>query len=97
MREVEIAERDLLVIDTRHDDDQLREELRLHAGKVRRYVVLHDTTTDGERGETSGRLGPWPAVEEFLARGGGTITLSAREVAAGNSCGDAIGRACLLA
>src|SRR5262249_3549883 len=46
-----------------------REELRLHAGKVRKYLVLHDTTTFAERGETEGHKGLWPAVEEFLARG----------------------------
>ncbi len=65
----EIEETDLLFIDTLHDYEQLAEELRLHAGKARRYVVLHDTTTFGERGETPGRRGLWPAVEEFLALG----------------------------
>jgi hypothetical protein len=58
-----------LFLDTRHDYEQLREELRLHAGKVRKYLVLHDTTTFGERGETPGHRGLWPAVEEFLAQG----------------------------
>ena len=58
-----------MFIDTLHDYEQLREELRLHAGKARRYVVLHDTTTFGERGETPGHRGLWPAVEEFLALG----------------------------
>lgn len=66
---VEIEETDLLFLDTWHVYDQLREELRLHAGKVRRYVALHDTTAFGERGEAEGHAGLWPAVEEFLARG----------------------------
>ena len=35
----------------------------------RKYIVLNDTTTFAERGETEGRRGLWPAVEEFLARG----------------------------
>jgi glycosyltransferase involved in cell wall biosynthesis/Flp pilus assembly protein TadD len=67
--EVDIEETDLLFIDTWHVYEQLKEELRRHAGKVRRYIVLHDTTTFGERGEAEGRRGLWAAVEEFLAEG----------------------------
>src|SRR5262249_8726058 len=69
VRQVEIEETDLLFIDTWHVYEQLREELSLHSPKVRRYIVLHDTTTFGDRGEAEGRRGLWPAVEEFLARG----------------------------
>jgi tetratricopeptide (TPR) repeat protein len=65
----EIEETDLLFIDTRHDYDQLAQELKLHAGKARKYIVLHDTTTFAERGETEGHRGLWPAVEEFLMEG----------------------------
>jgi hypothetical protein len=72
----DIEPTDLLFIDTLHDYEQLKEELRLHAGKVRKYVVLHDTTTFGARGETPGRQGLWAAVEEFLAQG--TFRLKAR-------------------
>ena len=71
-----IEETDLLFIDTLHDYDQLRQELRRHAGKARKYVVLHDTTTFAEKGETPGRRGLWPAVEELLAEG--TFRLKAR-------------------
>lgn len=60
---------DLLFIDTWHVYDQLREELRLHADKVRRWIVLHDTTAYAEKGETAGYRGLWPAVEELLAKG----------------------------
>jgi GT2 family glycosyltransferase/Flp pilus assembly protein TadD len=67
--QAEIEETELLFIDTRHDYDQLKEELRRHAGKVGKYIVLHDTTTYGEGGETPGHQGLWPAVEEFLAEG----------------------------
>jgi GT2 family glycosyltransferase/tetratricopeptide (TPR) repeat protein len=74
--QVDIEETDLLFIDTRHDYEQLQEELRRHAGKVRKYLVLHDTTTFGERGETEGHRGLWPAIEEFLA--GGTFRLRQR-------------------
>jgi hypothetical protein len=72
----DIEETDLLFIDTQHDYEQLREELRRHAPRVRKYLVLHDTTTFGERGETEGRRGLWPAVEELLA--GGTFHLRER-------------------
>ena len=58
-----------MFIDTLHTYDQLSEELRLHAPKARKYIVLHDTTTYGEGGETPGHQGLWPAVEEFLAEG----------------------------
>ena len=67
--QVEIEPTDMLFIDTRHDYEQLKEELRRHTGKVRRYIVLHDTTTYAERGETPGHAGLWPAVEEFMALG----------------------------
>lgn len=73
---VEIADTDLLFIDTLHDYDQLTEELRLHAPHVRKYIVLHDTTTFGEQGETAGRAGLWPAVEQFV--GQGTFRVKAR-------------------
>lgn len=69
VRTIEIEPTDLLFIDTWHVYEQLREELRLHAGKVQRYIVLHDTTTFGDCGESPGHRGLWPAVEEFLAQG----------------------------
>jgi hypothetical protein len=69
VRTVAIDETDLLFIDTWHVYGQLQEELRLHAAKVRKFIVLHDTTTCGEKGETEGHRGLWPAVEEFLAKG----------------------------
>jgi hypothetical protein len=66
---VEIEGTDLLLIDTWHVYEQLKQELRLHGGKVRKYIVLHDTTTFAEYGETPGHRGLWSAVEEFLAQG----------------------------
>jgi hypothetical protein len=65
----DVEDTDLLFIDTLHTYEQLSQELRLHAHKVRKYIILHDTTTYGERGEVEGQAGLWPAVEEFLARG----------------------------
>lgn len=66
-REVEIEETDLLFIDTRHDYDQLRDELARHGEKVRKYIAFHDTTLFEWSGETAGCEGLWPAIEEFLA------------------------------
>jgi hypothetical protein len=63
---VEIEATDLLFIDTWHTYDQLKRELALHAHKVRRHLVFHDTTTYGEVGEAPGHRGLWPAIEEFL-------------------------------
>jgi len=64
--DVEIEETDMLFIDTWHVYEQLKQELALHAAKVRKYLVFHDTTTFGEQGETPGHRGIWPAIAEFL-------------------------------
>lgn len=56
---------DLLFIDTDHWYGQLRDELALHAGSARKYIVLHDTVTSWK--EDLGRPGLGGAVEEFLA------------------------------
>lgn len=76
---IEIEPTDLLFIDTLHTYTQLSQELRLHSGKVKKYIVLHDTTTYAFNPEPSdwqtqnimenyvfGDKGLWPAVEEFL-------------------------------
>jgi 2-polyprenyl-3-methyl-5-hydroxy-6-metoxy-1,4-benzoquinol methylase len=47
---VDIEETDLLFIDTLHTYNQLRQELMLHADKVRKYIILHDTNTYAHRG-----------------------------------------------
>ncbi len=65
-RKIEIEETDLLFIDTWHVYEQLQKELELHANKAKKYIILHDTTTFGVRGEDPNQLGLWPAVEEFL-------------------------------
>jgi hypothetical protein len=67
VRRASIEPTDLLFIDTLHVYDQLKVELALHADKARRYIVLHDTETFGQRGELANSIGLWPAVEEFLA------------------------------
>ena len=74
--DVEIEDTDLLFLDTWHSYKQLRAELKLHASKVRKYIIFHDTTSYGTIDETNYEsLGPewkaegigiWKAVEEFL-------------------------------
>lgn len=49
--EVEIEETDFLFIDTFHTATQLEKELALHAGKVKKFIGFHDTTTFWEKGE----------------------------------------------
>ena len=43
--ELTIEPTDLLFIDTLHTYDQLTQELTRHADKVRKYIILHNTTT----------------------------------------------------
>jgi hypothetical protein len=62
---VQIEETDLLFIDTRHTAEHLTRELDNAAGKVRRWIVLHDTVVFGERGEDGGP-GLLAAVRTFL-------------------------------
>lgn len=74
--EVEIEKTDLLFIDTLHSYGQLKKELELHSSKVRKYIILHDTTSFEYKNEDSYlgenvkvpenlKEGLWPAVEEF--------------------------------
>jgi cephalosporin hydroxylase len=74
---LEIDQTDLLFIDTWHAYKQLIAELRLHQGKVNKYIVLHDTTSYANHDESSyvalgedwqpQGIGLWKAVEDFLA------------------------------
>lgn len=67
---LDIENTDMLFIDTLHCYPQLRDELLLHAGKVNKYIALHDTVTYGHRDEVElhryEKIGLIPAVEEFL-------------------------------
>jgi hypothetical protein len=64
-RKVEIAETDLMLVDSLHIYEQVQKELELHAGKVRKYLLFHDTTLFADRGEFGGK-GIWPAIQEFI-------------------------------
>jgi hypothetical protein len=73
---IKIEITDLLFLDTWHAYKQLKSELALHSNKVRKYIILHDTTTYAEKDERSYEVwgadwqgdgkGIWPAIEEFL-------------------------------
>jgi len=75
--EIEIEETDLLFIDTWHSYKQLKAELNLHASKVKKYIILHDTVLFGEVDELISydafgwvnefeKKGLLPALNEFL-------------------------------
>jgi hypothetical protein len=66
-RRADLEPTDLLFIDTYHTRQQLEEELAVAEAKVRRYLILHDTETYGERGEDGGE-GLWPAIAAFARR-----------------------------
>lgn len=55
---VNIAEVDLIFIDTKHTYEQLRDELKLHGNKSRKYIILHDTVLFPQLNK---------AIDEFLA------------------------------
>jgi hypothetical protein len=56
---------ELLFIDTLHNYEQLKKELELHAPKTSKFIILHDTVTFGDNGETS-PIGLNKAVGELL-------------------------------
>lgn len=63
---IEIPECDLLFCDTLHEGQQLRQELKLHSDKAKKYIILHDTESFRFRGVREGTEGLWPAIENFL-------------------------------
>ena len=66
-RQITIEPTDFLFIDTWHVYEQCKAELDRHHDKVSTYIGFHDTTTFADRGETSGHMGLWKAIEEFMA------------------------------
>jgi len=57
--QIEIPDTDLLFIDTVHKHHHTIQELNRHAGKVKKYILLHDT---------SDWPGVFTAVVEFLTK-----------------------------
>lgn len=78
--QIDIEPADLLFVDTKHTYAQLKRELDRHAEKSRRYLVFHDTSTFGHRGEDGGP-GLRQATDEFLsaAVGGWNVLLDCHE------------------
>ena len=80
--ECTIEPTDVLLVDTLHVYDQVKTELELHAQKVRKYIIFHDTVLCGlrwmhewdgdqpiiwnENGEPCTVKGIRPAIYEFL-------------------------------
>lgn len=56
----EIEFTDLLFIDTWHVYDQLIQELTIHAPRVNKYIIMHDTVSYGDKWETY-----WYPVREW--------------------------------
>jgi hypothetical protein len=76
---IEIEPTDLLFIDTLHIYSQLKKELQLHADKVSKYLIFHDTITYALKPEPreyvtgealcnyiNGDKGIWAAIDEFM-------------------------------
>ncbi|VTS05327.1 DUF6171 family protein [Tuwongella immobilis] len=63
-RTVDLEPTDLLFIDTKHTAEHLWAELQNAKGKVRRWIILHDTEIFGSKGE-DGSPGLMPAVQRW--------------------------------
>lgn len=67
-RESTVGETDLLLIDTNHHERQCKAELKMHAHKVRKFIIFHDVQTFGfgMTGGQGGEGGLWLAIDPFL-------------------------------
>jgi hypothetical protein len=68
---LEVAETDLLFIDTLHTYDHVTKELTHHGRKARKFLAFHDTFTCGEvdaSGPNPTARGIVPAINEFMSR-----------------------------
>lgn len=67
-RTVRLSNHDLLFIDTLHNYDVLLEELRVQSPLTKKYIIMHDTVSYGNRDESTGTgRGLNPAISEFLS------------------------------
>ena len=57
-----IEETDLLLIDTEHVYDVCSKELELHAGRVKKFIIFHDTVSRWD-------ISPHPGSPSWLAKG----------------------------
>lgn len=63
---IEIEPTELLFIDSLHTYTHLKKELELHADKVRKWIIMHDTQTYGRTGQDKQSPGLMDAIEEFI-------------------------------
>ncbi len=70
--QVQIEQTDMLFIDTLHTTDQCKDELRLHADKVNKYIAFHDVHLFWETGEAGPNHGEKNglkyAIEPFMSQ-----------------------------
>jgi len=62
---------DMLFIDSHHTYDQLLKELMTHGPQVRRFIVMHDTHANGQRGDDGKPLGLLHAIRSFIIKNPG--------------------------
>jgi hypothetical protein len=66
---INIEPTDMLLIDSLHTYGQVKLELMMHAASVNRWLVFHETFSQGETSmDVPGQLGIKPAIREFLAK-----------------------------
>lgn len=70
---VEIEPTELLFVDTAHTYQQVKTELALHADKVSKYIIFHDTESYGYKDEDGSPGGIMPAITEFLEANPGWV------------------------
>ena len=63
---IQIEPTDLLVIDTFHSSPRLKQELNIHSGNVKRYIILPSTYAFATRGQDGSYPGLADVILEFL-------------------------------
>lgn len=61
----DIEPTDMLFIDTRHNAARARKELALYGGKVSKFIIFHDTESNGMVGD-DGKDGLWSPIRSFV-------------------------------
>lgn len=73
--DIEIEPVDMLFIDTLHTYEQLSKELKLHANKAKKYIVLHDTTSCPELWQAVEELKGWKVKDRYTNCSGLTVLI----------------------
>lgn len=73
---IEIEETDLLFIDTMHTDEHTYQELKLHAGKARKFLAFHDVNPQ--------RFGTQAGIDRYLKENPNLWTTKYHDI---NDCG----------